>query len=128
MENLIDNTRRPDVSFYSSGRIDITAKVAKTLGLSDGDVINVATDGYEYLLYVQTKGENVVGAHTAQVHATNKGKTHNFRTHSRALCDAVFKAVDGASAAGAARLPVGKAYHSMQLDKMVVPLITLHPL
>lgn len=128
MTSLIDNTRRPDVTFHSSGRIDITAGVVKTLGLSPGDIINVATDGYEYLLYVQTKADKVIGCHRGQVYPTNKSHNHFFRTHSRKLCEAVFKVVRGAGLSGQVRLPVGQAYHSKELDKMVVPLITRNPL
>lgn len=122
MTNLIDSTRRPDISFYSSGRIDITARVSKILGIESGDVINVSTDGYEYLLYVQLKASAINGTHEAACRPTSKRNTHNFRAHSIRLCKAMLKAVG--TGLGEARLPIGKPFFSKELDSTAIPIIT----
>lgn len=104
MTSTLENTRRPDITFHSDGRIDITARVAKALSLHPGDVIDIAHDGSEYYLYV--KHRNAVGRHEAQCAATYKGRTcNNLRAHSRRLCQAVLK-VNGNYTT--ARLPVGE--------------------
>mgnify|MGYP001023253787 CR=1 FL=1 len=103
MKSLLGNSRRPDVTFYKSGRIDITARVAHKLCLSEGDVIDVASDGMEYYLYVRTKGIYTEGKHEAQCWPTKKG-SHNFRAHSVRLCHNVM-CLSGAEEV--ARLPIG---------------------
>jgi len=106
MENLLPNSRRPDVSFHQSGRIDITAHVAKLLHLQQGDVIGVMLSGGEYMLYVRLRDNERVGRHEGQVFPTNRGKRHtnNFRAYSRRMCQAMIHA---AGVSGTARLPVG---------------------
>lgn len=104
MNCALNNTRKPDITFHSDGRIEITARVTKALSLHPGDVIDIAHDGSEYYLYV--KHHNAVGRHEAQCHATYKGKTCNsLRAHSKRLCQAVLD-VNGNS--NEARLPVGE--------------------
>ena len=49
---LGEKTRRPDITFYRNGRIDITASVAERLSLRAGDVIDIARGKEEYYLYV----------------------------------------------------------------------------
>lgn len=105
MTTMLGNTRRPDVSFYATGRIDITARTAKLLALRDGDVIDIATNGKEYYLYVKYKGDEVVGRHEAQCRPTKKG-SRNYRAYSRRLCSIV---LDLNGEANAAHLPVGEA-------------------
>lgn len=127
MTSILDNTRRPDVSFYRGGRIDITARVAKILKLRKGDVIDVAYDGWEYMLYVRSRGTVTVGRHEAKCFPTNRGKlrANNFRAHSAKLCRAILNA---SMAADAARLPAGQPVMSRKLGGMAVPLITRNPL
>ncbi len=103
MTTPLDNTRKPDLTFHSSGLIDITARVVKALALHPGDVIDIAHDDREYYLYV--KHRNALGRHEAQCRATNRGLTcNNLRAHSRNLCRLVL-GINGNSTA--ARLPVG---------------------
>ena len=143
MTSILGNTRKPDVSFYSNGRIDIAARVVKVLGIERGDVIDVATDGDEYLLYVAHKGKEVSGAHEAQCYPSNIRKTHNYRCHSKRLCDAMMAAVrtplkctieaaagrpsgkpQGTVAKEPLRLAAGTAYESKSMGMVVIPLIT----
>ena len=129
MTSLLQNTRRPDVTFHSSGRIDITARIARALGLSKGDVIDIATDGNEYLLYARHRAANITGNHEAQCWPTNHGKHHNnnLRCQSRRLCLAVINAVR--PGADVLRLPAGPAVKHASIGYSCgVPLITRNPL
>lgn len=128
MENLLSNTRKPDITFYRNGRIDISAHVVKALELQRGDSIGVTTDGYEYLLYVTHRGGN--GRFDAMCMPSSvKKSTNNFRAHSVRLSRAVRQAIPvGRTVGDVLRLPTGKAYHSTTLDCTVVPLITHNPL
>ena len=58
MQSILGNTRKADITFYASGRIDISARVAKHLQLSRGDVLDIMIDQDEFYLYVvhQTGG------------------------------------------------------------------------
>lgn len=106
MTTLLDNTRRPDVTFHANGRIDITARVSKMLMLQEGDVIDIAIEGGEYLMFRKHKAENLVGRHEAQCHTTKRGKHHsnNMRVYSKKLCDAMLQAANATSSAG---MPAG---------------------
>ena len=106
MTTLLPNTRRPDVSFYANGRIDITARVAKMLSLHENDVIDIALQGGEYLLYRKYKAESLIGRHEAQCHVTKRGlfRSNNIRAYSKRLCAAMLKA---SGTHQTARLPVG---------------------
>ena len=129
MTSLLQNTRRPDVTFHSSGRIDITARIARSLSLSKGDVIDIATDGNEYLLYVRHRAENITGTHEAQCWPTNHGKHHcnNFRCQSRRLSKAIIDQVS--PCASVLRLPAGPAVKHASIGyDCAVPLITRNPL
>lgn len=127
MTDLVSNTRRHDVSFFQNGRIDITARVAKMLELQAGDVVNVSTDGYEYLLYIKHRASNTRGgSYEGTCYPTSRRNTRNFRAHSVNLCRAVIKAV--CPSYKEVRLPVGNAYYSKLLGCTVVPIITRNPL
>lgn len=87
MRSLLQNTRKPDITFNRDGRIFITARIARILSLCPGDAINIALLNDEYLLYAT---HNIVGRHEAQCYPTKKG-SHNFCVNSiklsRALLD-----------------------------------------
>lgn len=95
MESLLGNrTRRPDITFYRNGRIDITARITKILGLRAGDVIDIAYDSGEFYLYRLRKADDVVGRHEAQCCSSHKGRLHpsrNLRAYSKRICDAILK-------------------------------------
>ncbi len=121
MNFILNNTHRPDITFHSTGRIDITARVAKALSLRHGDVIDIARDTGEYYLYV--KHRNAVGHHEAQCRATYRGRTcNNLRAHSKRLCLAVLK-VNGNYTT--ARLPVGEPINHPSLGT-ALPIIIHH--
>ena len=86
MKPLLQNSRRPDITFYPTGRIDITARIAKMLQLQPGDVINIASDGEEFILYVMLrKKDSLSGSrHAGTVYPTNNNRRiqgNNFRTY-----------------------------------------------
>lgn len=116
-------TRRHDLTFYRSGRIDIMSRVARLLGLEQGDVVDIIVDGMEYYLYVAHKGKNLTGRYEAQVYATNGGRTcHNFRCHSQRLTRAVLRHHPGESVV---RLYAGRAERLLtpEGEMTVVPVI-----
>ncbi|MCQ2166391.1 MAG: hypothetical protein MJY49_03030 [Bacteroidales bacterium] len=93
MESLLGhNTRRPDITFYRSGRIDITARIANIIGLRDGDVIDIGREDGEYYLYRLHKAGQTIGRHEAQCMSTHKGRLHpsrNLRAFSKRLTDCI---------------------------------------
>ena len=122
------SSRRPDISFYQDGRIDITARVVKLLNLQPGDVIDIAEAGGEYLLYVRLQAGQVSGRHFGQVHTTHATKRSryslNFRAYNLQLCRALRDKCSGTGYP--LHLPCGKP---QQKDgHTVLPLITLNPL
>ena len=125
MKSLLEDSRRPDITFHSSGRIDITARLVRALGIGRGDTIDVQTDGVEYMLYVRHRAANSKGKFAAQCYPTNSGRSHNYRCHSLRLCKALINAVmpSAATLRLAAGEPVETAGVSSQL---AVPLITRH--
>ena len=122
MVSLLNNTRRPDVTFHADGRIDITARLAKMLDLHDGDVINIANDKSEYFLYVQHRADNLVGRHEAQCYPTNRRgrRNNNLRCHSKRLCNIILALNADATDV---RLPVG-APQQHPLLGTILPIIT----
>lgn len=121
MESLLGNTRRPDVSFYKDGRIDITSRVARSLNLCDGDVVDIAKSDRELYLYVKWRKADVVGKHTAQCRATKQHKScTNFRLFSVKLCTTI---LDMCGAENTARLAAGSKV-ALEGIGDAVPLIT----
>lgn len=130
MQSLVPNSRRPDVTFYHCGRIDISSHVAVRLGLRRGDVIDVAEHKGEYLLYVRQRAEYVIGRHEAFVFPSCKGKKYanNFRSYSRRLCKAIYNASRLSSDEHKKlRLPVGEPI-TIESYGTAIPLITRNPL
>lgn len=117
MQSLLGNTRKIDITFAASGRIDITAHVAKHLQLHRGDVLDVCTDGQEYYLYVKHRAP-AAGHHEATVFPTNRSG-HNFRTWSRRLCNAILKA---SGTTDCARLCTGEPIQKSGV--ILLPIIT----
>lgn len=92
MTTVLQQPRKHDISFYRDGRIDITAGIAKQLGLQRGDMIDIATGGWKCFLYVKKKADQIQGRCEGVVKPTNKGRlTNNFRTYSKSLTDFIFQ-------------------------------------
>ncbi len=75
MQSILGNTRKADITFHRGGRIHISARIAKSLNLSRGDVVDIATDGGETLLYVKHHAPTV-GRHEGMVFPSNKRGYH----------------------------------------------------
>ena len=121
MHSILTNTRRPDVTFYPNGRIDITARIANMLDLHQGDVIDRADNGrHEYLLYIRYRGDKLVGKHEA-VCRQSKRRSRNFRAYSKRICSFMFRFTDRKNEPY--RVPAGEVLTYKDYGKMV-PLIT----
>jgi hypothetical protein len=121
MESLLSNTRKPDLSFFKDGHIDITARVAKSIGLEDGDVIDILKDGKELYLYVKIKSKDVIGMHAGRCRSTHPDKAHrNFRTNCKRLCNAIFDICNNDCLV---KIAAGEAFEIPNIG-LVVPLIT----
>lgn len=105
MKSLLSNSRRHDISFYASGKIDISAHVARKLSLAPGDVIDIVCEYGELYLYVKFRAGQYSGRHIGRVWSTAHGKG-TFRTCSKKLTKAVLA---GAEAKGERlRCPCGR--------------------
>lgn len=103
MQSILgNNTRKADIVFYSSGKIDISAYVAKHLQLVRGDVIDIMLDSGEYYLYVKRRSSDN-GRYEAMVFPTNK-RGHHYRAYSQKLCSVLLR---DSGAVDIARLCVG---------------------
>ena len=85
MTNIIERTRRPDITFCRSGRINISARVARMLCLKKGDTINIANKNGEFLLFAIPHRP---GRHYAQCFPSKNGSL-NFCVNSVALARAI---------------------------------------
>lgn len=120
MHSIIGNTRRTDIVFHKSGRIDISALVAKEIGLKNGDVIDIMVDGVEWYIYIKHHSSSI-GRHRAAAFATNvRGK--NFRVWSKTLCNAVLKECN---ATDMVKLYTGMPKHFA--FGIAIPIITKNP-
>lgn len=131
MPNLLNRIRRPDVTFYPGGRIDISSRIAQKLSIQKGDVIDVLAEKGEYMLYVRLRAEGcLIGRFEAQCYHANIGKhrAYNFRAHSRQLTEAVFLASQGTKDYGKPlRLPAGEPV-TIEGKGLAIPLIIRNPL
>ena len=88
MKSILPNSRKHDISFHASGRIDISASIARKLSLVPGDVIGISENGGELYLYVKLRAGAYAGRHAGMVWPTTNGKG-TFRACSRAITNAV---------------------------------------
>lgn len=108
MKSILPNSRKHDISFHSSGKIDISAHIARSLSLAPGDVIDIVCESGELYLYVKLRAANYAGRHDGRVWATAHGKGNGtFRTWSKAMTTAVLKF---AGASGLLRCPCGMQF------------------
>lgn len=75
MQSILGNTRRADITFSSTGRICISARVSKLLSLTRGDVIDIMEDRGEAYLYVKHRAP-LIGRHEGMVFQSNKNGSH----------------------------------------------------
>ena len=70
MKSILGNSRIADLTFYKSGRIQISSRIGKGLAMEDGDVIDIGVEDGEYYLYI--KHRQPVGKHHAMVSPSSK--------------------------------------------------------
>lgn len=75
MQSILGNTRKADITFHRRGRINISARVSKSLGLAHGDVVDIMEGTGETYLYVKHRAP-VVGKHEGMVFRSNKNGHH----------------------------------------------------
>lgn len=106
MKTMLNNTRRHDITFNVDGRIEISARATRALGLHPGDVIDIAVDERSREVYLYIKHRQPTGRHKAQCYRTGKGRTCNsLRAFSVDICRQVLD-MRGYSCTQA-KLPVG---------------------
>ncbi len=125
MTSILQSTRRPDITVNASGRIDITARIARLLNLHPGDVIGISREGVEYYLYVRLAASAAVGRHEgACLPTSRRSRGGSFRTWSVRLASALREAA-GPAALGSPlatlRLPCGEP--RVINDKTYIPII-----
>ena len=122
MLSLIQNLRRPDISFHHNGAIRIAANIVHTLNLSPGDSINIAVSDGEYLLHAVHAADSI-GRHHVRCYPTKRGSC-NFKAQSVSLCRSLLSAI-GISDTHASFL-TGEA---LTLNNITyIPIITKRPL
>lgn len=102
MKSVLNNTRRYDISMFRNGRIDIVARIAKSLSLKDGDIIDIAQHNGEMYLYKKFNASDVPGAFRGLCHGTG-----NFiRVWSKDFTDIFFEMYEADSLRFACGQPV----------------------
>ena len=120
MTNLIARTRRPDITFCRSGRINIAARVARVLCLKKGDTINIANFNGEFLLFAI---QHPPGRHYAQCFPSKNGSL-NFCANSVTLARAILN--EARVSASSASFFVG---HPIDIEgTLYLPIITKNPI
>ena len=118
MKSILGITRKPDVTFYKNGRIDISSRVVKCLKIGKGDVIDIATHEGEFYLFIKHKAKDLRGTHEAHCYRSSK-YGFNFRAYSKKLCLAMLRECQTEKA----KIPVGEAIDLPEIG-IAVPLIT----
>lgn len=84
---LLENSRKTDITFWKSGRIEISSWVARAIGLQNGDVIDIFFDDNEgeYYLYVKLRAP-LIGRHVGVAFKSNRSGNH-FRVYSKKIAE-----------------------------------------
>ena len=120
MKSILGNTRKPDIIFHASGKIDITSSVVSRLRLTAGDVIDILTDGEEFYLYVKYRSQ-IAGKHEARIMYSGMYGRHS-RAFSVRLCRVILKEC---KTDNIARLSVGEMVTDNK-NRELLPIITKH--
>ena len=122
MTDIVTRLRKHDVAFHASGRIDINRRAANALGLRKDDVVSVAREDGEYILYIKARAGEYTGRYQGRCYPTNS-TSHNFRAYSIDIAKAVIRAC---GRSGTVRLYTGKAIETGHGTGLC--LITRNPL
>lgn len=99
MESIISQARRPDITFFSNGRIDIAARITRILRLERGDVIGIGIHRGEHYLYVRFRSGERRGRYEGTCYPS-KGRSRHCRTCSVRLSRAMLSLCGGGERAG----------------------------
>lgn len=93
MKSILGNKiRKPDITFFRNGRIDISAHVANVLSMKRGDIIDMFGHGMELYIFIRLHAPTI-GNYKATCYETKKN-SRNFRTYSIQLCNSIMKICD----------------------------------
>lgn len=83
---LGNDVRKPDVTFYGNGKINLTAGVARLLDIREGDSVDIAQDDAgDCFLYVRHRADaSSPYRYQAVCRPTSGGR--NMRAYSQKLC------------------------------------------
>lgn len=110
MQNLLAHNRRHDLTFYASGRIDISSRIVNVLALQPGDVVSVAREADGLFFYIATKANDTAPHFSYSGRCFRHNKTSfSLRAQSTQLCNEVLKLTQ---CDNIARLPVGDPVHT----------------
>lgn len=123
MIRILEHTRRPDITFYRSGRILISARIVILLGLSSGDCVNIASDRGELLIFPVHLPDGCDGRYAARCKPTNKG-SRTFFANSVKICSAMLQYAP--PQASRIAFPCGQPLYVN--DIVHIPIITKLPL
>lgn len=124
MQNLLSHNRRPDLTFYSSGRIDISSRVVNVLNIQPGDVVSIAKEQNELFLYVIARDKDVTNhfSYSGRCFLHNKASS-SLRAQSSRLCNEILRI---SKREKVARLPAGEPIETA-VGK-AIPIITQNAL
>lgn len=117
MVSLLGNSRKHDIVVFNSGRIDISARIAKMLNIQDGNILDIMIDKGELLLYVKHRNP-VFGKHEAVVKFSNRYGKH-CRLHSKKIAQFIIDKTNGLTSV---RLSIGEPV--FYENEMMLPIIT----
>lgn len=100
---ILGQTRRSDISFHLSGKIELSSRIVRALGISPGDVIDIMTSNAEFYLFVALRAASACGRHEAACYPSNRSGRH-YRASSVRLCRAILARIPND---GHARFPAG---------------------
>lgn len=119
MESIIGSPRRADITFHHNGCIDITSRVAKSLGIKPGDSIGIMRDGYEYYLKCHHHVESASGFWVAVCRPASRKGSGYMRAYCKQLTAPVLEACAAHKKVG---LPCGEIV-SDRLGNKLMPII-----
>ena len=123
MLNILSFTRRSDLTFCRSGRIYISARVVRILGLNSGDSINITCQDGEFLIFAVSALKNPAGANVAACRPSNKKGMHFYCN-----CAKLAKAMLRIANVKTDRVSFFVGYPTLLNGTKALPIITKNPI
>lgn len=109
MKALVQTTRRPDITIYRNGRIDISAHVVALLKINQGDVVNVVRDDEGEIYLCVSFRVPLYGRFSGRCVFTNR-KGHHMRTYSKSICNELFQLMHAPESMRIAHIAIGEMH------------------